>query len=213
MTPADDFAGARVTVYLEASDPISAAGLTAQLLGQPGIVLVDQLSDAATAVLLVDAIDEGAAALIRRLAGERARPVLAIAAVLDDLGMLRAVESGASGMLRRSEATPDRLAGILVSAARGHGSVPPDLLGSLLAQLNKLQRNVLAPKGLLLNGFSEREIEVLRLVADGYGTGEIAEKLSYSERTVKNVIHEVTLRFNLRNRSHAVAYALRAGVL
>ena len=213
MTPADDFAGARVTVYLQASDPISAAGLTAQLLGQPGIVLVDQLADAATAVLLVDAIDEGAGALIQLLTGEHGRPVLAIAAVLDDLGMLRAVESGASGMLRRSEATPERLAGILVSAARGHGSVPPDLLGSLLAQLNRLQRNVLAPKGLLLSGFSEREIEVLRLVADGYGTGEIAEKLSYSERTVKNVIHDVTLRFNLRNRSHAVAYALRAGVI
>ena len=54
---------------------------------------------------------------------------------------------------------------------------------------------------------------MLRLVADGYGTGEIAEKLSYSERTVKNIIHAVTARFELRNRSHAVAYALRAGVI
>ena len=124
MTPADDVGGSRITVYLEASDPISSAGLTAQLLGQPGIVLVDELTNAATAVLLVDAIDEGAAALIRRLAGEQGRPVLAIAAVLDDLGMLRAVESGASGMLRRSEATPERLAGILVSAARGSRERP-----------------------------------------------------------------------------------------
>jgi DNA-binding NarL/FixJ family response regulator len=50
---------------------------------------------------------------------------------------------------------------------------------------------------------------VLRLVADGYETREIASKLSYSERTVKNVLHELTSRLQLRNRAHAVAYALR----
>jgi DNA-binding NarL/FixJ family response regulator len=54
---------------------------------------------------------------------------------------------------------------------------------------------------------------VLGLVADGLDTREIATKLSYSERTVKNVLHDVTNRFQLRNRAHAVAYALREGLL
>jgi DNA-binding NarL/FixJ family response regulator len=58
-----------------------------------------------------------------------------------------------------------------------------------------------------------REIDVLRLVADGYDTGEIATKLAYSERTVKNVLHDVTTRLQLRNRSHAVAFALREGLI
>ncbi len=59
----------------------------------------------------------------------------------------------------------------------------------------------------------EREIAVLQLVAEGYDTGEIARKLSYSERTIKKVLHDLTMRLQLRNRSHAVAYALRAGLI
>ncbi|MGO4426651.1 response regulator transcription factor, partial [Streptomyces sp. MCAF7] len=47
----------------------------------------------------------------------------------------------------------------------------------------------------------------------GYDTADIAMKLSYSERTIKNVLHAVMTRLNLRNRSHAVAYALRQGLI
>ncbi|MDA8292188.1 MAG: helix-turn-helix transcriptional regulator, partial [Actinomycetota bacterium] len=61
--------------------------------------------------------------------------------------------------------------------------------------------------------FTPRELEVLGLVADGLGTAEIARRLLCSERTVKNVLHEVTERFGLRNRCHAIAYALRAGAI
>ena len=62
-------------------------------------------------------------------------------------------------------------------------------------------------------GLAPREVEVLRLLADGLDTSEIARKLAYSERTVKNVVHDVTTRLQLRNRSHAVAYALREGLI
>jgi DNA-binding NarL/FixJ family response regulator len=54
---------------------------------------------------------------------------------------------------------------------------------------------------------------VLKLLADGMDTGEIAATLNYSERTIKNVLHGLMSRLDLRNRSHAVAYALRAGAL
>jgi DNA-binding CsgD family transcriptional regulator len=50
-------------------------------------------------------------------------------------------------------------------------------------------------------------------VADGLDTAEIAGSLAYSERTIKNIIHDVTARLNLRNRSHAVAYAVRQGLI
>jgi DNA-binding NarL/FixJ family response regulator len=53
----------------------------------------------------------------------------------------------------------------------------------------------------------------LRLLADGLGTQEIAERLNYSERTVKNIIHAVRCRLELRNRVHVVAYAVRNGVI
>jgi DNA-binding NarL/FixJ family response regulator len=102
---------------------------------------------------------------------------------------------------------------VITGAARGEGSVPPDLLGRLLDQVGTLQRGVLGPRGLTFNGLATREIEVLRLVADGCDTSEIADRLAYSERTVKNVLHDVTTRLQLRNRSHAVAYALRQGLI
>jgi DNA-binding CsgD family transcriptional regulator len=56
-------------------------------------------------------------------------------------------------------------------------------------------------------------VEVLRLLADGLDTVEIADRLNYSERTIKNVLHAMMTRLNLRNRSHAVAFGLRCGAL
>jgi DNA-binding NarL/FixJ family response regulator len=51
------------------------------------------------------------------------------------------------------------------------------------------------------------------MVADGMDTADIARELCYSERTVKNIVHGVTTRLQLRNRSHAVAYVLREGLI
>lgn len=65
----------------------------------------------------------------------------------------------------------------------------------------------------MLSGFSHREIDVIKLVAEGLETREIAAKLCYSERTVKSVLQGMMLRLNLRNRAHAVAYAAREGYL
>lgn len=207
----------RVPTYVGAGDPISRAGLAAQLRTQSKLVVVDDAEEAAVAVAVVDEVDEAAAETIRALSGgggpRRGLHVVVISTSLDDRGVLKAVEAGACAILRRVEATPERLAAVLVAALEGHGTLPPDLLGSLLSQVGKVQRNAVQPRALLFNGFTEREIEVLRLIADGFDTAEIAEKLAYSERTVKNVIHDVTIRFNLRNRSHAVAYAIRAGVI
>jgi DNA-binding NarL/FixJ family response regulator len=62
-------------------------------------------------------------------------------------------------------------------------------------------------------GLEAREADVLRLLAEGLGTPEIAARLNYSERTVKNIIHGVLTRWSLRNRAHAVAFALRNGAI
>ncbi len=76
-----------------------------------------------------------------------------------------------------------------------------------------MQRHVLAPRGLNFAGLTEREVAVLRLLAEGLDTAEVARHLSYSERTVKSVVQDVTRRHNLRNRTHAVAYAMRQGLI
>nr|WP_269328722.1 LuxR C-terminal-related transcriptional regulator [Kineosporia babensis] len=83
----------------------------------------------------------------------------------------------------------------------------------LLQELADLQRSVLAPRGITASGLEAREVQVLALMADGLGTSEIAERITYSERTVKNIISGLLTRWNLRNRTQAVAYALRSGIL
>lgn len=62
-------------------------------------------------------------------------------------------------------------------------------------------------------GLTEREAAVLRLIAEGWDTATVANRLCYSERTVKGTLHGVTTRLQLRNRSHAVAYAIRHGLI
>ena len=63
------------------------------------------------------------------------------------------------------------------------------------------------------SGLTKREITVLKHIAEGLATDEIARRMAYSERTVKNILHDVTTRLQLRNRTHAVAFAVREGLI
>jgi DNA-binding NarL/FixJ family response regulator len=204
----------RIPVLVRSDDPVSRSGVEAQLRGRPEIELVtDTPWRSEVAIVVVDEVDEDAKRTIRALIRNGTRRVLVLAGRLDDRSVLAVTEAGACGLLRRADAVPERLVPAITAAAAGDGTVPPDLLGRLLEQVGCLQRQVLSPHGLTFSGLSEREVEVLRLVADGCGTAEIAGNLAYSERTVKNIIHDVTSRMQLRNRSHAVAYALRQGLI
>jgi DNA-binding NarL/FixJ family response regulator len=205
----------RVSVSVHARDPISEAGVASQLRPRPEVRVLrsDDVDLAEVAVIVVDVVDDDAVQLLRSVQRRGSARTVLVASRLDDGDLVAAVEVGVVGLIRRSESTPDRLVEVIGAAASGDGSVPPDLLGRLLDQLGRLQRHVLTPRGLTFTGLAEREIEVLRLVADGYDTGEIASKLAYSERTIKNVLHDVTSRLQLRNRSHAVAYAVRQGLI
>jgi DNA-binding NarL/FixJ family response regulator len=165
------------------------------------------------ALIAVDSLDSAAVQVLRAATQRGCRRTVLIGTTIDDDALMTAVELGVSGVLRRTEATADRIVHLLQAAAAGDGSLPPDLLGRLLGQVSRMQRHVLAPRGLPHTGLSDRETQVLRLVADGKDTQEIARELSYSERTVKNVLHDVTSRLQLKNRSHAVAYALREGLI
>ena len=205
----------RVSVWVNARDPISEAGVVSQLRTRPevSIVAADDHDAALVAVVIADAVDEDTLRMLRVVQRKGFTRTVLVVGSLDDADLVTAIEAGVVGVVRRGEATSDRLIGVIQSAAAGEGTVPPDLLGKLLDQVGKLQRQVLGPRGLTFTGLAAREIEVLRLIADGYDTGEVARHLSYSERTVKNVLHDVTSRLHLRNRSHAVAYALREGLI
>jgi DNA-binding NarL/FixJ family response regulator len=204
----------RPSVAVQATDPISEAGVRSQLRHRSEIRL-DQAADDTVVVVLVvaDTLDEPTVTRLRSLQRTAGSRVVLVCTTLNDEDLILAIECGVVGVLRRSEASSDRLVSCIRAAAAGEGSLPPDLLGRLLGQVGQLQRTLLDPTGIGMRKLAPREIDVLRLVADGYDTGEIAAKLAYSERTVKNVLHDVTTRLQLRNRSHAVAFALREGLI
>jgi DNA-binding NarL/FixJ family response regulator len=204
-----------ISTYVHGNDPISIAGVRSQLRTRPEVRLVEEMDvdEAAVAVVVADEFDEATARVVRALCrGDRPRIVL-VATTIDEGSLVAAAEAGIGGLVRRCDATADVLARAITKVAAGDGELPPDLLGRLLHQVGRLQRQVLAPRGLTFAGLSPRETEVLRLVAEGHDTAEIAQTMCYSERTVKNVLHDLTTRLQLRNRTHAVAYAMREGLI
>jgi DNA-binding NarL/FixJ family response regulator len=205
----------RVSVYLYANDPISQTGIAGQLRARPEVRVIDDgdVDNADVALVVVDEIDDEASRIVRAIQRNGCPRVLMVVTRLDDQALLAALEAGACGFLRRADSQPENLVRSLLSAADGDGSVPPDLLGRLLSQVSMIQQHVLGPRGLSFSALSRREIDVLKLLADGCDTAEVARRLTYSERTVKNVVQDVTRRHNLRNRTHAVAYALRQGLI
>jgi len=198
----------RVAVTVSAFDPVSEAGLASQLRSRQEVLLVTAEAALVT-IVVVERVDDRAAQAIRTVQRNGSRAVVVVTEI-DSAAVLAAIEAGCCGLVRRAEATPDRLVAVVRAAAEGNGTLPPDLLGRLMDQVARLRRPAPAPAGSALN---PREVRVLRLVADGRPTYDIARELSYSERTVKNILHDVTNRLQLRNRAHAVAYALREGLI
>jgi DNA-binding NarL/FixJ family response regulator len=204
-----------VRVAVQASDPITLAGLTSYLRSRPEMTVVsrEELTEHDVLVVAIDRITPKVVSLLRGNGTEALVSKVLVTNELKEADLLTAVECRVVSVLSRTAATGDRLVASVLSAGEGGGVMPPDLLGDLLDHVRRLQREVLAPRGLNPSGLTPREIDVLRLMADGWDTAEIAGKLCYSERTVKNVIYALTSRLKLRNRPHAVAYAMRAGMI
>ncbi|MEU5209288.1 response regulator transcription factor [Streptomyces sp. NPDC020742] len=229
----------RVTVTVHASDPLSRAGVVSHLQHQPTVEIVQhqggagasQRTDQAergrgkedggepvgtVAIMPIDRFDEVAAAELRRLVRGGEQRVVLIARDLREPELMTAVEYGVRAILWRHQATPHRLLRAVQSAARDEGDLPPDLISTLLTQVGQLRRSVAASASVGYAptfGMAPREVDVLRLVAEGLDTRQISEKLAYSERTVKNILHALMTRLQLHNRAHAVAYALREGYI
>ena len=205
----------QVRVALQASDPLSQAGIASYLQSRPELTLLrsSERTEAKVLVVSCDRLTTDVVAMLRRSAAEIGSPVVLITNEITESELLTAVECRVVAILPRAAVTAERLVHSVLTAAKGGGVMPPNLVGELLKHVERLQREVLTPYGLTASGLTPREIDVLRLMADGLDTNEIAGELCYSERTVKNVIYGVTHRLKLRNRSHAVAYALRAGMI
>jgi DNA-binding NarL/FixJ family response regulator len=200
----------RVTVV--ASDPLLAAGARSALDHCPDIEVTEPGDEASVAVAIVEEVDHRALDVVHAARQRPDRPeVVLVASDLEPTEALHAIAAGAHGLLRRREADEDRLARTVFTVAAGDCSVPPDMLDSMLGDAVADAGPNDAGKNRL--GLDDRESRVLALLAEGRETEEIARELNYSPRTVTTIVHDILHRFRLRNRAHAVAYALKAGLL
>ncbi|OZM72123.1 helix-turn-helix transcriptional regulator [Amycolatopsis antarctica] len=204
-----------VTVAVDALDPITRSGVPAVLTGNPYLrLLPDAEKGSADVLVFVRPVVTDETLVEIRDARDRAtveggQRIVLVTNHFRRTDLMIAIESGVLAILPRREAVAARLIPVIVHAKQGVADLPPQLQGQLLTQLNRLRREVLEPIGLTLSGLAEREQSVMRLVAEGLGTADIAEQLRYSERTVKNILYGMMNRLNLSNRAHAVAYAIR----
>ncbi|GAA1027862.1 MULTISPECIES: helix-turn-helix transcriptional regulator [Amycolatopsis] len=205
----------RIRVAVHSSDPITHAGATSYLRSRPEVHVLPsgRLAEAEVLVVAADVVTAEIMAMLRRAVADSPMRTVLITNELPETDLLTAIECGVVVVLLRSAASGERLISAVMAAAEGRGMLPSDLLGTLMKQVERLQREVLAAHGLNATGLAPREVDVLRLMAEGADTSEIAEQLCYSERTVKNVIYALMNRLNLKNRPHAVAYAMRAGII
>lgn len=203
-----------ITVDVRATDPLSRAGVVAQLRPRPEIRLLSSPdSEARVLVLVADAVDDDVRVqLLRTQRTSETRTVL-IATEIDAQQLVSAAECGIGGVIRRADVTPEHLVDVIASVALGQGHLSGGLLAQLLSEVGRLQREVLGPRGLHTTQISPRERAVLRLLAEGHDTASTAKTLSFSERTVKAALHAVMTRYQLPNRTAAVAYAMRQGLI
>ncbi|WP_327425738.1 response regulator transcription factor (plasmid) [Streptomyces sp. NBC_01527] len=126
----------------------------------------------------------------------------------------RAVELGLAAFVPRRQVRLADIEKAVNVVARGGAAMPQPLVGCLLEQIRDQQwKDQEISEGVTSTPLTVREVAVLRQLADGFSTSEIATALHYSERTVKYIIHQVITRCDLRNRVHAVAYAIQNGLL
>ncbi|MEV7689623.1 response regulator transcription factor [Streptomyces bungoensis] len=147
----------------------------------------------------------------RALRGPRdTGPLLLVCDTVGRTGLLRALRAGAV-VLRSGDLTPESLAAGVRRAGHPHPCIPYPELSHLLTsgpQPGGARDGRGGPPVL-----TTRQIAVLRLMADGHANADIARLLNCSAHTVKNVVYEVMARLQARNRAHAVAQAVRHGLV
>jgi RNA polymerase sigma factor (sigma-70 family) len=137
--------------------------------------------------------------------------VLVLSASGEQADVLEAVKAGATGYLVKS-ASREELADAVRRVAQGDTVFTPGLAGLVLGEYRRLSEEPTAAADSSLPRLTERETEVLRLVAKGLSYKQIAERLVLSHRTVQNHVQNTLRKLQLHNRVQLVRYAIEQGL-
>jgi DNA-binding NarL/FixJ family response regulator len=135
--------------------------------------------------------------------------VLTISA--EDSDVMDAMMAGACGYLLKDASVEELVSGVRAAAA-GESSISPRIATKVLGRLRQ-DAGEREDATRAQSGLSEREIEVLRLLAEGKGNAEIAAELFISPKTVKNHIASILMKLQIENRIQAAVYAVRTGII
>jgi len=185
-----------IVVLGEAGDGQTAVEMAQQL--QPDVVLMD---------LVMPHLD-GIDATRQIKAQGRAVQVIALTSFTEDEQVFPAIQAGASSYLLK-DVSPDELVEAIRAAHRGEARLHPDITRKLMEQVT--QQAAPARQG-LPEGLTGRELEVVRLVAQGRSNHEIAQTLVISEKTVKTHISNVLGKLQLGDRTQLAIYAIKHGL-
>ncbi len=137
--------------------------------------------------------------------------VVVLTISVDDDDVTAAVMAGACGYLIKDSKMPELIAGIR-AAAEGHSLISPRIASTLLQQVRAHTADASAAETIRAQ-LSDRELEVLRLIANGNDNAEIARELFISPKTVKNHISNILMKLQIENRIQAAVYAVRSGIV
>jgi len=191
---------------LEAQNDIKVVGQAAS--GEEAVNLCDDLSPD---VVLMDLVMPGlngveATRQIKQLCPRT--QVIVLTSYHEDEHIVPSIRAGALSYLLK-DVSPKELLTAVRRAAAGETTIHPGVAAKMMKALSGPD----APKDSPLNELSKREIEVLRLIADGQPNSAIAEALFISEKTVKSHVSSILSKLNLTDRTQAAVYAWRSGLV
>jgi DNA-binding NarL/FixJ family response regulator len=209
-------------VVLADDQDLMRGGLKVILESEPGMTVVGEARTGAEAVRLVAELQPDVICLdvqmpdvdgleaARRIAASGSRTAVLILTTFDrDDYLFEALRAGASGFLLKN-ASPEKLIEAVQTVAAGDALLAPDVTRRVIERFASGRVAVPDPA---VDTLTEREREVLGLVAKGMTNGEIARALFLGEATVKTHVSKVLLKLGLRDRIHAVVYAHERGLL
>ena len=124
--------------------------------------------------------------------------------------LYEAVKAGATGYLLK-EISIEEVANAIRAVMTGQSLISPSMASKLLTEFNNLSKQ--APQKVMVPKLTDRELQVLKLVAQGMSNREVADELFISENTVKNHVRNILEKLHLHSRMEAVVYAVREKLL
>jgi DNA-binding NarL/FixJ family response regulator len=188
--------------FLEVQDDIEVVGEAAD--GAEGVARAEELRPDVVLMDIKMPGTDGIEALRRLRELENPAKVLIVTSFTEQRTVVPALRAGASGYVYK-DVDPDALAGAIRSVHAGHVLLQPEVAGALLAQEDTGGGT---GRGSTL---TEREREVLGLIADGRSNREIARALVLSEKTVKTHVSNILMKLDLADRTQAALWAVRHG--